>query len=522
MQKKFNITGTCLPHLHYMMDNRAKLAEVMKMIEAGEYFTINRPRQYGKTTTLFEMRALLEADPDYLPIRLDLQGVDEKWHASDGAFATMFIRQMANTLEFKEPALHAFLEKQKSEVSDMDSLSRVITRLAHQVEQKIVLLIDEVDASSNFEPFLRFLGMLRNKYLDRMSPENRTFHSVILAGVHDIKSLKLKLRGDQVAQYNSPWNIAADFEVEMSFRPHEIAPMLVDYSQAEGIEIDVDWFAEKLYYYTSGYPFLVSKLCKTIAEKLVPQKTEPRWTPEDLEEAVQLLLKENNTLFKSLIKNLENNADLYDFTYQIIVEGETIPFNPDDRIISLGRLYGIFRENGQVKVHNRIYEQRIYNYMIANTLREHLSRRQSYMGFSYEKPDGSLDLEKALLRFQQFLREQYSKKDQAFLERQWRLIFLAFLNPIINGRGHMFKEVQISEERRLDVVATYLQHKYIIELKRWYGPTYHQKGLDQLADYLDRQEVDEGYLLIFEAEKEKTHRQEWIEHRGKRVFAVWV
>jgi len=29
-------------------------------------------------------------------------------------------------------------------------------------------------------------------------------------------------------------------------------------------------------------------------------------------------------------------------------------------------------------------------------------------------------------------------------------------------------------------------------------------------------------LVIFEGEKEKTYRQKWIEHRGKRVFAVWV
>jgi hypothetical protein len=522
MQKEFNITGTCLPDRHYMMDHRAKLAGVMKMIERGKYFTINRPRQYGKTTTLFELRALLEAAPDYLPIRLDLQGVDEKWHASDEAFATMFVRQMVITLEFKEPALHAFLQTQKSEVSDMDSLSRVITRLTHQVEQKIVLLIDEVDASSNFEPFLRFLGMLRNKYLDRMSPENRTFHSVVLAGVHDIKSLKLKVRDDQLAQYNSPWNIAADFKVEMSFRPHEIAPMLVEYSQAEDVEIDVDWFAEKLYYYTAGYPFLVSKLCKTIAEDILPKKTKRAWTPDDLEEAVQLLLKENNTLFDSLIKNLENNPELYRLTHEIIINGASVPFNPDEPVISLGRLYGVFRENGQVKVHNRIYEQRIYNYMTSKLYQEGLSTQQAYLPISYEKPDGSLDLEKALLRFQQFLREQYSAKDQSFLERQWRLIFLAFFKPILNGKGHDFKEVQISNEKRLDVVATYLQHKYIIELKRWYGPSYHQKGLDQLADYLDRQEVNEGFLVIFEGEKEKTYRQEWIEHRGKRVFAVWV
>ena len=72
MQTKFNITGTCLPHLHYMMDNSAKLAGVMKMIVEGEYFTINRPRQYGKTTTMMIMiiQGLLAEPPEFIPTTL--------------------------------------------------------------------------------------------------------------------------------------------------------------------------------------------------------------------------------------------------------------------------------------------------------------------------------------------------------------------------------------------------------------------------------------------------------------------
>jgi hypothetical protein len=522
MKKKFNITGTCYPHRHYMMDNGAKLSEVMAMVEAGEYFTINRPRQYGKTTTLFQLTDRLTEDARYLPIRLDFQGIDEMWHASDQAFAQMFVRHVSEAIEFSHPKLYAFLQDQKGEVGEMDSLSRVITRLAHQTPQPLILLIDEVDASSNYEPFLRFLGMLRRKYLDRESPQHKTFHSVILAGVHDIKSLKLKVRSLGEAQYNSPWNIATDFEVEMSFRPHEIAPMLAQYSEAEGVAIDIPLFSEKLYYYTSGYPFLVSKLCKTIAEKLMPQKTEPRWTLDDLEASVQLLLRENNTNFESLIKSLERHEELYDLVFQVIINGLVIPFNPDEPVTSLGRLYGIFKDNGQVRIHNRIYEQRLYNYMAAKTFRQQLTRKQDYLSFSYAQPDGHLNLEGVVLRFQEFLREQYSTKDQPFLERAWRLVFLAFLKPIINGHGHDFKEVEVSEERRLDVVVTYYQHQYIIELKRWYGEQAHQRGLDQLADYLDRKQVERGYLVIFESRQEKTWRQEQISHRGKDIFAVWV
>ncbi len=76
-------------------------------------------------------------------------------------------------------------------------------------------MIDEVDQAGNQKLFLTFLGMLRRKYLARKSEP--TFQSVILAGVCDIKNLKLKIRPEVEHQYNSPWNIASDFMVNMSF-----------------------------------------------------------------------------------------------------------------------------------------------------------------------------------------------------------------------------------------------------------------------------------------------------------------
>ena len=116
------------------------------------------------------------------------------------------------------------------------------------------------------------------------------------------------------------------------------------------------------------------------------------------------------------------------------------------------------------------------------------------------------------------MRENYSDRDERFLEREGRLIFLAYLKPILNGSGFNFKEPQISQERRLDVVITYNQFKYIVELKIWYGEAAHQKGLLQLADYLDRQNLQTGYLLIFDHSKEKQWQNDWIEVDGKRIL----
>ena len=68
--------------------------------------------------------------------------------------------------------------------------------------------------------FLDFLSQLRAGYID--SDLEPTFKSVILAGVYDIKNLKHKLRNEDEHKYNSPWNIAADFNVDMRFSQKDI------------------------------------------------------------------------------------------------------------------------------------------------------------------------------------------------------------------------------------------------------------------------------------------------------------
>jgi len=437
----------------------------------------------------------------------------------------MFLNHLQKALRFSEPKLAAFLKELSSTVQDMDTLSEAITAFVHQVPQKLILLIDEVDSSSNYEPFLSFLGMLRTKYLDRYSPQNFTFHSIVLAGVHDIKSLKYKLRNPNDAQYNSPWNIAVDFKVRMSFNPQEIAPMLEQYCEAEGVQMDISAIAERLYYHTSGYPFLVSKLCKNIVEDVLPthpKSTQKAWTVQDVEAAVRLLLKESNTNFDSLINNMEKNPSLYKLAYEVIINGSNIPFNPDEPVTALGRMYGIFKANGRLKIHNHIYEQRLYNYMAAKTRQTLIEKGNYDFSTEFVNPDFSLDLKGVLLKFQQFMKEQRSSRDKEFIERQWRLVFLAFLKPIISSKGHDFKEVETSDEKRLDIIVTFYEHKYILELKIWRGPKNHERGLVQLADYLDIHSVQKGYLLIFDTRKKKTWEKKSVKIQGKEIFAVWL
>jgi hypothetical protein len=524
MKKRFNITGVCIPEKHYMVDISNKISAILGMVERGDYFVINRPRQYGKTTTIDMLDRQLKTLPEYFPIEISFEGIGADGFKSAAVFIEAFfllLKQVFTTSANK--ALVKFLES--GPVPErIDKLGLWINQLVEKTGKKIVLMIDEVDKSSNNQLFLDFLGMLRNKYLKRDKPGEFTFHSVILVGVHDVKSLKLKLRPDAEAKFNSPWNIAVDFEVDLSFSAEEIRSMLEDYAADQQVIIDIPLFAGKLFYFTSGYPFLVSQLCKIIDEKILPTKENKQWQEQDLEQAVQIALTKDNTNFESLITNLENNPDLYEFVFKLIMNGTEFLFNLDNPLILFGKIYGIFKEEkGKIKIHNRLYEQRIYNYMTSK-LETSGDVAFDHFAANYLDEAGGLNIKKVFLKFQEFMKENYGEKDRDFIERNGRLLFLAFTRPVINGRGFDFKEVQVSEEKRLDIVITFDNRKYIIELKIWRGEAYHREGLRQLCRYLDLQNETRGYLLIYDLRKESGQAGKWetVDTEGKKILVAWV
>ncbi|MCX6581147.1 MAG: AAA-like domain-containing protein [Candidatus Aminicenantes bacterium] len=524
MTKTFNITGTCIPDRHYTADISEKLDKIIEIISRGDYFTINRPHQYGKTTIMYLLEQRLKKDKSYLAIDISFEGIDTAALETSSRFVRTILSILNRRLKFMQEKEMVDILESNMKISDFEELNAFFTDFIVASGRKVVLMIDEVDQAGNNRLFLDFLGLLRAKYLKRNEGKDYTFHSVILAGIHDVKSLKSKIRRGEKPVYNSPWNIAVDFDVELSLSPGEIASMLQEYVMERQVTIDIPFFAEYLFYFTSGYPFLVSCLCKIIDEKILPAKAKNEWKPEDLVSAVQIVVMKDNTNFEGLVKNLVNNPDLYEFVFKIIMNGMEFSYNPHNSIIHRGMLHGILRkEKGKIQVHNRIYEQIIYNYMSSN-LETSTGIGPYNIGSNYIDENGVLNIEKVIRKFQQFMKEQYSVKDTAFIERNGRLLFLSFIKPIINGKGFDFKEVQVSEEKRLDVAIIFGNMKYIVELKIWRGEAYHQEGIRQLCDYLDRQNETVGYLLVYDLRKKSGQVGEWqkLETRGKQIFIAWI
>lgn len=356
MAKAFNINADCKPGLHYMVDISGRLRQIKSMVDAGDYFTINRARQYGKTTVLRALEKYLQ--PDYLVVSIDFQKLSYADFESEQSFCEAFCAEVLDAAEdgIQLPGeIHAQLEAYASgkiRGISLSKLFRCLNRWCRQSDKKIVLIVDEVDSASNNQVFLDFLAQLRAYYIDR--DRKRTFHSVILAGVYDIKNLKRKFTDNDVHKRNSPWNIAADFLVDMSFSMHDIQGMLDDYESDYHVGMHTTQMAELLYTYTDGYPYLVSALCRLMDES--PDQGQA-WTKEGFLKAVRTLLGERNMLFDSLTEKLSAYPQLEHMIKALLFQGKKIAYNPDDEVTGMALMFGFAKRDGSfVSIANRIFE----------------------------------------------------------------------------------------------------------------------------------------------------------------------
>ena len=192
IERCFNITGACNPEKHYMVDLKSRLVQVKEMVDKGKYFVINRGRQYGKTTLLKAVKKYLE--DEYIIIDMDFQmQMSSATFLNEQSFVEAFSEAFIEILEFSDNK--DLYEKNKNAfegVTNMVRLFKKISRICRSASKPVILMIDEVDQASNNQVFLDFLAQLRGYYLNRT--ELPTFHSVILAGVHDIRNLKRSLK----------------------------------------------------------------------------------------------------------------------------------------------------------------------------------------------------------------------------------------------------------------------------------------------------------------------------------------
>ena len=526
--KSFNTTAVCIPEKHYMVDLSERIAEIRQLVDSGKYFTINRARQYGKTTTISRLCEALE--DDYYVLSLDFQQISDAGFKDEESFVKAFCRNVLKrgkkipVPEEVTDQLNEFIER-KEDKAVFDELFYVLSGWCKKSDKPIVMIIDEVDTAANNQVFLDFLAQLRAGYLERENdPEEKVFQSVILAGVTDVKHVKSKIRDESEHKVNSPWNIAADFMVDMSLSQTGIQGMLDEYEADHHTGMDTAYIAKQIREYTNGYPYLVSRICQIIDERMVPGQfhdLRDAWTEYGVDEAVKIMLSETgNSLFDSLTGKLTNYPNLKKKLKKVLLRGETLAWLPYDEEQQQLYMYGFIRnDHNTVAVSNRVFEMLLYTHFIGeNNDNDDLKQIASETKSVFVDEDGELDIPKIMDHFIIEHNRIHGDNTEKFLEDEGRERFVTYVAAIINGTGTYSIEEQTRNHKRMDMVIHYLGKRYVIEIKIWRGNRYNADGEKQITEYLDYFGLSTGYMLSFNFNQKKKSGVELVHVGDKTIY----
>ncbi len=191
-----------------------------------------------------------------------------------------------------------------------------------------------------------------------------------------------------------------------------------------------------------------------------------------------------------------------------------------DFVVDLGLLRF---DNGNLVVANPIYRE-----VIPRSLSTVLEASLDISRPAYVAPDGRLAFEALLEGFRAFWIENAESMLQRtpYSEAAAQLVFMAYLQKVVNGGGFIDREYAVGRGR-IDLCLRWPHpgglERFAFELKvRRTSAEVYARGLEQLANYLERLGLREGTLVIFDARLDAPplpHRcqRELVELRGLQI-----
>ena len=531
MERFFNTAGPNVIEDSYTLDplKRFDLDDMLMYIRQKRYFVLHAPRQTGKTSCMLALRDYLNAADDYIAVYANVEG----GQASRNDVQSV-VKSTVDTLaeEFRGVLKNDLPLEIRREVQDVGKDSMLATylrRLSEALPKPIVLILDEIDALVG-DSLVSILRQLRSGYANRPKAFPQT---VILCGVRDVRDYRIVLSNQDIVTGGSAFNIKAESLRLGNFSKEEIHELYMQHTDETGQKFDEACFP-LVWDATEGQPWLVNALAREATWSMKENRDRSVViTPEIMYRAQENLIYRRDTHIDILIDKL--NEPRVKRVIEPILSNSDEPVEalvPSDDIQYVEDMGLIKRERAKtIRIANGIYREIIPRELTWST-QQMMAQQPQW----YQNADNSINMEKLLLEFQQFFRENsdawIGKFDYA--EAGPQLLLQCFLQRIVNGGGYIDREYGLGRKRTDLLVRKPLTDGYggpiqriVLELKIKRGAIEKviEDGLRQTSEYMDTVgSVDEGHLIIFDRSKDKTWDERiWhkpFEYQNRRIM-VW-
>jgi hypothetical protein len=480
-----------------MLPPEPRLPDARPLVERGMYFVVHAPRQTGKTTTLRALAQQLTAEGTYAALHFSCEIGEPA--GDDFALAQDLVLQAIR----REASLSLPSDLQPPdpwpESAAGGQLSAALTAWTVACPRPLVLFFDEIDALRG-ESLRSVLRQLRDGYPS--APEAFPA-SVVLCGLRDVRDYKAAAGGDSSRLgTSSPFNIKVKSLRLADFTEADVRVLYAQHTAETGQAFTADALT-LAWEYTAGQPWLVNALAREVTEEIQVPVAEPI-TGEHIDTAKERLILTRATHLDSLL------ARLYEPRVRRILEpmiaGEALSPDPTfDDDVSYVRDLGLIAKDKPARVANPIYREVIVRVLGSVTDEQITAQPRSFV-----TGDGRLDFDRLLHEFADFWRENGDilTSGKEYHESAPHLVFMGFLQRLVNGGGYISREYGIGRGR-IDLLVRWpylhadgrrtVQHE-AIELKVWHPGAKDPlpKALTQLDGYLRRLDLERGTLVVFD------------------------
>ena len=528
MERFFNTAGPQTPD-SYTIDplSRLDLDDILMLIRQQRYFVLHAPRQTGKTTCMAALRDYLNKEGDYIAVYVNVEAGQASRNDKVtviNSVVDMLAEQTRGTLRNLDTLPSGFdvelpwqIRETVRQVAIDSMLSAYLRRLSETLPKPLVLFIDEIDALVG-DSLVSVLRQIRSGYMDRPNSFPQT---IVLFGVRDVRDYRIVLSNQDIVTGGSAFNIKSESLRLGNFTKEEIHELYMQHTHETGQQWDEACFP-MVWEATEGQPWLVNALGREVTWKMKENRDRSvRIIPEMIDRAIENIIYRRDTHIDILIDKLMEPR-----VKRIIEPILANDDEPDESLVPSDDIQYVV-DMGLIKVERgkpRRIANGIYREIIPRELTWTTQTGLTHNPLWYETPDHRINVEKLLLDFQQFFRQNADSWIGRFdyAEAGPQLLLQAFLQRVVNGGGYIDREYGLGRKRTDLLIRKPLTNHYggpvqriVLELKIKRGDLDKliEKGLQQTAEYIDLcGSVDEGHLIIFDRTNEKTW-DERIWHR---------
>ena len=500
MSRWFNIGGPCNPAKHYMLSAMERLPEVASLVRKEQYFVVHAPRQCGKTTAFQALADEINAKGEMVALYCSVEAVQEF------ADATIALPEVAQQIRFNVGLYPDLFGADSAErlreiiprSTHSTAVQDVLSWLSIQLKKPFIVFFDEVDCLSD-AALVSFLRQLRNGRIACKTPNSFPV-SIALIGLRNIRDYRMRVRPEgQSTGEASPFNVITEAMTIRAFNEGEMRELYRQHTDETG-QVFEEAALKQAWEYSQGQPYLVNALARWCVEKIHKEDFSKPVTGADMEEAKEKLIRERGTHLDSLMEKA-TDPRVQPIVEQVMLGGEVNRDVRKDDISYCLDLGLLVDDNGVLRPANPIYMETIGRYLSYGTQQ---NVRMKVPENPWVREDG-LDMPGLMAAFQQFWRENASESAVPFQYREAypHLVLQAFLQRVINGGGQIVREMALGSGR-LDLGVHFHGAVYAVEVKT--RPLYeksHEKAYAQVAKYIDRLGVSEGWLVVVDSDLSK-------------------